>query len=88
MTLQAEAEAAEKRLDEEVAREQAWRRTRPSREVRLTVFERDEGKCVECGSSFDLQYDHVIPFALGGAATAENLQLLCGTCNQRKGKRI
>jgi 5-methylcytosine-specific restriction endonuclease McrA len=37
------------------------------REVRRAVFERNEGKCAECGSTFDLQYDHVIPVALGGA---------------------
>ena len=54
------------------------------REVRRVVFERDGGLCVECGSNFDLQYDHVIPVALGGATTVENLQLLCGQCNREK----
>lgn len=53
-------------------------------EIRRVVFERDGGKCVECGSNFDLQYDHVLPVALGGATTVENLQLLCADCNQRK----
>lgn len=57
-------------------------------EVRRTVFERDGGCCAECGSNFDLQYDHVIPVALGGATTIENLQLLCAGCNQRKGATI
>ena len=55
------------------------------REVRRAVFERDSGKCAQCGSNFDLQYDHVIPVALGGATTVENLQLLCGDCNREKG---
>jgi hypothetical protein len=54
------------------------------RDVRRMVFERDGGRCVECGSNFDLQYDHIIPIALGGGGTAENLQLLCGECNRRK----
>lgn len=60
---------------------------RPSRAMRKTVFERDGGKCRQCGGTFDLQYDHVTPVAYGGPTTVENLQLLCGTCNQRKGKR-
>ncbi len=55
------------------------------REVRRAVFERDGGRCGQCGSNFDLQYDHVIPVALGGATTSENLQLLCADCNREKG---
>jgi 5-methylcytosine-specific restriction endonuclease McrA len=55
------------------------------REVRRAVFERDGGQCAECSSKFDLQYDHVIPVALGGATTVGNLQLLCGECNRLKG---
>jgi hypothetical protein len=58
------------------------------RELRRLVFERDGGLCVECGSNFDLQYDHVIPVALGGATSFENLQLLCGPCNGEKSANI
>jgi hypothetical protein len=58
------------------------------RELRRLVFERDGGQCVECGSNFDLQYDHVIPVALGGATSFENLQLLCGPCNREKSANI
>ena len=39
---------------------------------------------MECGSKFDLQYEDVIPVALGGA-TVDNLQLPCGECNRMKG---
>lgn len=58
------------------------------REIRLAVFERDGGRCVDCGATFELQFDHVIPVALGGASTAANLQVLCGPCNRRKGASV
>jgi 5-methylcytosine-specific restriction endonuclease McrA len=56
--------------------------------MRRAVFERDGGKCAQCGSNFDLQYDHVLPVALGGATTIDNLQLLCGDCNREKGADV
>lgn len=68
-----------------MAHESAPRRRPIARTVRLAVWERDGGRCAECSSGFDLQYDHVIPHALGGADTAANLQLLCGDCNRVKG---
>jgi hypothetical protein len=56
--------------------------------VRHDVWRRDEGKCRECGSSERLEFDHVIPLAMGGANTERNLQLLCEACNRRKGKSL
>jgi 5-methylcytosine-specific restriction endonuclease McrA len=57
-------------------------------ELRRAVFERDGGRCVECGSNFDLQYDHILPVAHGGATSLENLQLLCADCNRQKSDSI
>jgi hypothetical protein len=54
-------------------------------DVKVAVVIRDKGKCVECGSSADLHYDHKIPWSRGGTNTVNNIQLLCGRCNRRKG---
>ena len=66
----------------------APRREPIPREVRLAVWERDGGRCVECESSFELQFDHAIPVALGGATSVQNLQLLCADCNRSKGAAL
>jgi hypothetical protein len=57
-------------------------------EVKVFVWNRDGGRCVKCDSNQRLEFDHVIPLALGGANTARNLQLLCETCNRSKGAAI
>ncbi len=70
------------------SRPERSRREPIPRELRHAVFARDGGRCVECDARFDLQYDHVIPLALGGASTLENLQILCAPCNGRKGAQL
>ena len=56
--------------------------------VRVEVWQRDGGRCVECNSQEKLEFDHIIPVAMGGANTSRNLQLLCETCNRRKGASL
>lgn len=45
--------------------------------VRQFVWTRDGGRCGECGAKENLEFDHIIPVAEGGASSARNLQLLC-----------
>ena len=64
------------------------RRERIPESVRLFVWQRDEGKCVNCGSQYKLEFDHIIPVADGGSSTERNIQLLCDSCNRRKGRSV
>lgn len=52
------------------------------------VWNRDKGKCVQCGSQKHLEFDHIIPFSKGGATTYRNLQILCKKCNIEKSNKI
>ena len=53
--------------------------------VKHEVWHRDGGKCVRCKSTQSIQFDHIQPFALGGDSSPANIQLLCGSCNLRRG---
>ena len=64
------------------------RRSRIPDEIRAFVWDRDEGRCVKCGSQDELQFDHIIPVAKGGGNSQNNLQLLCGDCNRQKSDSI
>jgi HNH endonuclease len=75
-----EAEAAQQ--------EAALRRPTIPERVRHEVWRRDQGRCIDCGSRENLEFDHIIPFSRGGSNTARNLQLLCEACNRRKLARI
>jgi hypothetical protein len=67
--------------------ERAFSRVIPSH-VRREVWRRDQGKCVNCGSRKNLEYDHIIPFSEGGSNTARNIELLCEECNRKKSNNI
>lgn len=50
--------------------------------VKKEVYLRDQ-KCTKCGSTHRLQFDHQLPFALGGDSSVQNIRLLCFNCNQQ-----
>lgn len=57
--------------------------------VKIEVWKRDGGKCVQCGSTDELHFDHILPYAKGGTSiTAENVQLLCARHNLQKSDKI
>ena len=57
-------------------------------DVKIAVAVRDEGLCQHCGTSAGpMQYDHVIPYSMGGDNSVENIQLLCRRCNAAKSNR-
>jgi 5-methylcytosine-specific restriction endonuclease McrA len=42
-------------------------------------------KCRICGSRNDLTIDHIVPMRIGGKHEIKNIQLLCRSCNAKKG---
>jgi hypothetical protein len=57
--------------------------------VKLEVWKRDGGKCIQCSSSDNLHFDHILPFSKGGTSIkAENIQLLCARHNLEKSNSI
>jgi hypothetical protein len=57
--------------------------------VKLEVWKRDKGQCVQCGSKDNLHFDHLLPFSKGGTSLkVENIQLLCARHNLLKHAKI
>ena len=68
--------------------EKQRRRKSLTNAVMQEVWIRDGGKCIECGSMDDIEFDHMIPFSKGGSSTPDNLRILCRKCNRSRGNRI
>src|SRR3989344_2599018 len=58
-------------------------------EVKREVWKRDQGKCVLCGDTKNLHFDHDLPFSRGGTSlSVNNVRLLCMTHNLKKSDKI
>jgi hypothetical protein len=57
--------------------------------VKRIVFDRDQGSCAyqnrltgkRCGSTYRLQFDHILPFAKHGEHSTKNIRVLCQSHN-------
>jgi 5-methylcytosine-specific restriction endonuclease McrA len=63
-------------------------------EVRAQVHARDGGSCAHvaddgqrCGSTYQVELHHVQPFATGGPATVDNIELRCRVHNQHHARQ-
>lgn len=85
---QLEKEVHQQLIDNGVLFGDKTKRSRIPKEVVDAVWRKDGGRCAYCGSTENIQLDHIIPFSKGGATTIENLQLLCRKCNIEKSNKI
>ena len=52
-----------------------------SNTIRQAIKKRDGEKCNYCGSTHELEIDHILPVSKGGNSNEDNLQVLCKQCN-------
>ena len=87
--VEAYIEQSVKRFHRQIDLRQSTNNTRHiTQEIRNTVWQRCNGRCVECSSTSYLEFDHIIPFSKGGSNSENNIQLLCRACNLSKSDRI
>jgi 5-methylcytosine-specific restriction endonuclease McrA len=57
--------------------------------IKLEVWKRDQGRCVTCGATDELHFDHILPYSKGGTSLiTEKIQLLCARHNLQKSAKI
>ena len=65
-----------------------WYRTKLMKKSRRSeTIERDGGKCVACGSTKQLEVDHIVRYIDGGSHDLANLRTLCAKCHGKRGGR-
>lgn len=62
-----------------------------SSDIRETLWKVQRGLCNMCGTDLStvvVHIDHIMPVSRGGTNVDSNVQLLCKSCNSRKGNRL
>ncbi len=85
---QRERQLSHARAMRDVATGTSTRRETIPQAVKEEVWRRDSGRCATCGGQERIEFDHIIPLAMGGSNTVRNLQLLCERCNRQKSASI
>ena len=57
----------------------------PSDWVRMYVWRRDHGRCVQCGGQERVWFEYVVPVRAGGSNTEQNIRLMCRRCRHDAG---
>ena len=83
-----EQRRAKVKIERSLVKSDLRRRQSIPEQMRREVWRRDEGRCVDCGSRENLEFDHIIPVSQGGSNTVRNIELRCEPCNRRKAARI
>ncbi len=63
-------------------------RGKVTNKLRFAIYDRDGHRCRRCGSTHDLEVDHIFPISKGGKTTFDNLQTLCHRCNAQKSNTV
>jgi len=58
----------------------------PSDWVRMYVWRRDHGRCVQCGGQQGVWFDYIVPVRAGGSNAEHNIRLMCGSCSHDAGR--
>jgi hypothetical protein len=60
---------------------------RPTAWLRLKILEVQQHRCFACEEALeDVEFDHVIPLAMGGLNNLDNWAALCASCHRSKTK--
>lgn len=58
-------------------------------DIKKMVWERDRGRCVICGATDELHFDHDLPYSKGGTSIKpDNVRILCVRHNLQKSDKI